>query len=119
MKFAPINPSDIFYLKGVYGIKKALPTTGGFEGSGIIEDAANKALIGKKVSCWAGEDTYNYGTWADYFLTQEKHCIVYDPVKESIKEEDFHKYASPYINPFTACSFLDLAKAKKAECAVF
>ncbi|KAL4445189.1 hypothetical protein ABPG74_022002 [Tetrahymena malaccensis] len=118
MHFAPINPSDIFYLKGVYGIKKPLPTTGGFEGCGIIEDAANKSLIGKKVSCWAGEDNYNYGTWADYFLTVEKDCIVYNQ-NEQVHEQDWHKYSSPFINPFTACSFLDLAKAKKAECVVF
>lgn len=39
MKHAPINPSDIYYAKGVYGIKKSLPTVIGFEGSGELVDA--------------------------------------------------------------------------------
>lgn len=108
MKYAPINPSDVFYLKGVYGIRKPLPTTGGFEGCGIVEDATHHELIGKKVSCWA-EDSYNYGTWADYFLTLEKNIIVFDPVTEKIEDSEFSKYCSPFINPFTAVSFLDIA----------
>lgn len=36
MKYAPINPSDVFYVKGIYGIRKPLPTVGGFEGCGEV-----------------------------------------------------------------------------------
>jgi NADPH:quinone reductase-like Zn-dependent oxidoreductase len=108
MKYAPINSSDVFYMKGVYGLRKPLPTTGGFEGCGIIEDAANHDLIGKKVSCWA-EDSYNYGTWADYFLALEKNVIVYDDEHGHIDDKDFSKYCSPFVNPFTAVSFFDIA----------
>ena len=34
MRYAPINTSDIYFSKGVYGIKKPLPAIIGFEGSG-------------------------------------------------------------------------------------
>lgn len=34
MKHAAINPSDIHYSRGVYGIKKELPAILGFEGVG-------------------------------------------------------------------------------------
>ena len=33
---APINPSDIVFLKGLYGSKKPLPVVPGFEGSGTV-----------------------------------------------------------------------------------
>ncbi|MEM6822581.1 MAG: 2-enoyl thioester reductase domain-containing protein [Verrucomicrobiota bacterium] len=36
---APINPADINYLQGVYGIKPELPATAGFEGCAQIESA--------------------------------------------------------------------------------
>lgn len=66
MHFSPINPSDVYYVKGLYGLRKPLPTIGGFEGCGVIADSYDKNLIGKSVMCWA-DDTINYGTWADYF----------------------------------------------------
>ena len=34
---APINPSDLAFMKGHYGIKKALPVVPGMEGVGLIE----------------------------------------------------------------------------------
>ena len=37
MKYAPINPADLGFMFGKYGITRTLPTGMGFEGSGIIE----------------------------------------------------------------------------------
>lgn len=62
--YAPVNPSDVYYVKGMYGIRKPLPTIGGFEGCGIIEEAQDKNIIGRHVMCWA-DDTLNWGTWAN------------------------------------------------------
>lgn len=36
MHYAPLNPSDINFYMGSYGIKKKLPAIMGFEGSGVI-----------------------------------------------------------------------------------
>lgn len=33
---APINPSDLYFIRGLYGTKPQLPTVPGFEGSGIV-----------------------------------------------------------------------------------
>jgi NADPH:quinone reductase-like Zn-dependent oxidoreductase len=41
MKYAPINPSDIFFYQGKYSIIKSGYSIVGFEGSGIIEKAKN------------------------------------------------------------------------------
>jgi hypothetical protein len=32
MLYSPVNPSDYYFLKGVYGDRKPLPVVGGFEG---------------------------------------------------------------------------------------
>ena len=68
MSYAPVNPSDIYFSKGVYGIRKNLPTIIGFEGSGYLYDTQNdqlKPFIGKKCSCWVTEELDNpFGTWA-------------------------------------------------------
>ena len=36
MKYAPVNPSDVFFYLGLYGIKKEGFPIMGFEGSGVI-----------------------------------------------------------------------------------
>lgn len=33
MLYSPVNPSDLYFVKGLYGDKKPLPVVGGFEGS--------------------------------------------------------------------------------------
>lgn len=107
MHYSPINPSDVFYVKGLYGLRKPLPTIGGFEGCGIIEAAKESQLIGKKIMCWA-DDSMNNGTWADYFLANSKNTIMLDD-NISLNNQDFAKYCSPYINPMTAIGFLEIA----------
>lgn len=32
MIYSPVNPSDLYFLKGLYGEKKVLPVVPGFEG---------------------------------------------------------------------------------------
>lgn len=32
MLYSPVNPSDLYFLKGIYGDKKTLPVIPGFEG---------------------------------------------------------------------------------------
>lgn len=36
MHSASINPSDLMFMRGLYGIKKKLPIVPGFEGSGNV-----------------------------------------------------------------------------------
>ena len=33
---SPVNPSDLTFIRGLYGFKKALPAMPGFEGSGTV-----------------------------------------------------------------------------------
>src|SRR4051812_2507581 len=68
MAASPINPSDLIFLKGQYGITKPLPVVPGFEGSGTVVAAGGgwlaRRLVGKRVACRAPSD--GHGTWAEY-----------------------------------------------------
>nr|MCU0493772.1 alcohol dehydrogenase catalytic domain-containing protein [Chloroflexaceae bacterium] len=57
MTAAPINPSDLMFVRGMYGIKKELPVVPGLEGSGTVVAGggglAATALVGRRVACAA------------------------------------------------------------------
>ncbi len=101
---APCNPSDIAFIRGMYNIEKTLPCVLGFEGSGKVVETGKEAqhLLGKKVSCFAQNDSN--GTWAEYFIAEANNCII---IKEKM---DIEQAACFSINPFTAYGLLDIAK---------
>jgi len=109
MAAAPINPSDLIFLRNQYGVKKKLPVVPGFEGSGTVV-ASNAGfygrwLVGKRVACRAPED--GNGTWAEYMATDSKGVV---PL---IKEVTLEQGASLLVNPLTAWALLTLAKKEK------
>ena len=112
MEAAPINPSDIAFIRGEYNVDKPMPAVPGFEGAGIVEDASPnvKGLIGKRVSCFVQGD--NDGTWAEYFITNADNCIV---IKDELAIE---QAACLSINPFTAYALFDIAKEKGCDSIV-
>lgn len=80
MNSAPINPSDIYFSKGVYGVRKPLPTIIGFEGSGtIVEKGSNVSqhYLNKKAAFWISENV-NSGSWSEYAVTDINSCIILD-----------------------------------------
>ncbi len=99
-----INPSDLMYVRGLYGIKKKLPAAGGFEGSGTIfaiGEKVSKVKIGDRVACAA-----NYvgdGTWSEFMVTLEENCF---PLIEKVTLE---QGASFFVNPLTACGLTNIA----------
>src|SRR3712207_2017301 len=50
---APVNPSDLMFLRGLYGVKKRLPVVPGFEASGRVVAAGGgllaRYLAGRRV----------------------------------------------------------------------
>jgi NADPH:quinone reductase-like Zn-dependent oxidoreductase len=74
---SPINPSDLAFLAGGYGIKKEFPVVPGFEGSGTVVASGKgilpKLWLGKKVAC-AASPKYN-GCWAEYMVTSAGSCV--------------------------------------------
>mmetsp|Transcript_4568 Transcript_4568/g.3791 ORF Transcript_4568/g.3791 Transcript_4568/m.3791 type:complete len:106 (+) Transcript_4568:202-519(+) len=71
MEAAPINPSDLAYVAGKYGIKNDPPFKVGLEGSGkVVENGGGLYgwyLLGKRVACISTASSV--GSWAEYMVT--------------------------------------------------
>ncbi|MCA1591451.1 MAG: zinc-binding dehydrogenase [Acidobacteria bacterium] len=106
---APVNPSDLMFLRGLY-VKKKLPVVAGFEGSGEVVASGGGLLAnylkGKRVACAAPVD--GDGTWAEYMLAQANFCV---PL---LKQTDTEQAASLIVNPFTAWALLEKAGSARA-----
>lgn len=106
MSAAPINPSDLMFLKGLYGVLKPLPVVPGWEGAGRVvatgDDWLSRLLLGKRVACGAPDQ--HDGTWAEYLLTTSARCI---PLSNTIDDESG---AMLLVNPLTAWALMDTAR---------
>ncbi len=111
---APINPSDISFIQGRYGVQKPLPAIPGFEACGIVIESGSspdaQELMGKRVSCFSQDE--EYGTWSDKLIVRSADCIE---VIDGLADE---QAACLSINPFTAYAMFRLAKEKNANAIV-
>lgn len=109
---APVNPSDIAFIQGVYNVVKPLPAIPGFEASGEIIDAGKNVtnLIGKKVSCFVQDD--NSGTWSEYLVANRNDIII---LKDDM---DMEQAACFTVNPFTAYGMFDIALQREAKAII-
>jgi NADPH:quinone reductase-like Zn-dependent oxidoreductase len=114
MHAAPINPSDLMFVRGMYGFTKQLPVVPGFEGSGTVvavgRGLAGAVLLGRRVACAAPDD--GNGTWAEYMRTDVQRCI---PLLPSVSSE---RGAMLIVNPLTAWALVDLARRGKHRAVV-
>src|SRR6476646_6457572 len=75
MEAAPINPSDFLFVRGMYGVRPAFPSSVGAEGVGRVAKIGSKvdvALQGKRVLIIP---TYEQGTWADQFVAPVRNIV--------------------------------------------
>ena len=74
MRVRPINPSDLYTIRGTYGIKPSLPATPGLEGMGVIE------RLGEDVLQWQeGQRVVPLqanGTWQDYVVADAQTLVA-------------------------------------------
>ena len=97
MLASPVNPSDLVYLRGQYGIPPEEKAFAGFEGCGVVVEANaglyGKWLTGKRVAIAAqpGED----GVWAQYAVTMASFCL---PVRKDISDV---QASTIIVNPCT------------------
>jgi NADPH:quinone reductase-like Zn-dependent oxidoreductase len=105
---SPINPSDLMFIRGLYGFKKPLPAIPGFEGSGtVIEAGAGimpRLLKGRRVACATADPKVAGGMWAEYVVTTAQFCI---PLR---KDVDLEQGAALLINPMTAWGLMHEAR---------
>lgn len=94
---SPINPSDLMYIEGRYGLKPAaFPATPGFEAVGVVEASGGGLLgwlrKGKRVVV-LGSRT---GNWAEYAVASAKQVV---PVPATLPDD---QAATFFVNPATA-----------------
>ena len=113
---APVNPSDLMFMQGLYGFKKELPTILGFEGSGTVVAAGSgimpRLVLGRRVACAAADPNTSGGTWAEYLVTRATLCI---PLH---KDVDFEQGATLLVNPLTAWGLMEQARRGRHRAAV-
>jgi NADPH:quinone reductase-like Zn-dependent oxidoreductase len=111
---SPINPSDLQFLTGRYGLKKHLPAVPGFEASGLVVATGSgfraKMLLDKRVAC-ASQGTGD-GVWAQYAVIPAMQCL---PLASNINDE---QGATVLINPFTARALIGMAREHHARTIV-
>ncbi|HEY3973642.1 MAG TPA: zinc-dependent alcohol dehydrogenase family protein [Candidatus Sulfotelmatobacter sp.] len=101
MEAAPLNPSDFLFVRGMYGVRPAFPSSVGAEGIGRVAkigSRVNVALRGKRVLILP---TYEQGTWADEVVVPMRNLV---PMSD---EADPLQLSMIGINPATAYLLLN------------
>lgn len=92
MKAAPVNPADINFVQGVYGLKPVLPSGAGLEGVGVVEESRSSAFqSGDSVIRLAG-----IGSWSEYAVGSAEQFLK---VRADLPAE---QAAMLKVNPLTA-----------------
>ena len=114
MTAAPINPSDVLFINGRYGVRKPLPVVPGLEGSGTIVATGKswraRSLLGSRVSCGTPEDSD--GTWAEYMRTQADRCFPLSPQVSNARG------SMMIVNPLTAWGLVDTMRQRGHQAGV-
>lgn len=96
MLASPVNPSDMMFVRGMYGVAPQLPQVPGFEGVGIVEASGGglkgKLFTGKRVAVLSRSG----GNWAEKNVVPAAQVI---PLSSKLSEE---QAATFFVNPATA-----------------
>jgi len=100
-----INPSDIMFIRGMYGITPKLPSSAGFEASGVVtkSDEAGKVPVGTRVMFTA------LGTWKEYLCIPAALVI---PVPAAMPDE---VACQAFVNPMTAYGMIEKSGLKAGD----
>jgi NADPH:quinone reductase-like Zn-dependent oxidoreductase len=108
MRVRPINPSDLFMIRGTYGLLPRLPATPGFEGAGHI-DALGAGVAGLRAGQLVAP-TAAVGTWQESLIA-DQHALIEVPPGLSERQA-----AMLLVNPTTAWIMLnDTLRVKPGE----
>jgi NADPH:quinone reductase-like Zn-dependent oxidoreductase len=95
-----INPSDIMFVQGLYGITPKLPSSAGFEAAGIVEQSETFP-VGTRVMFTS------IGTWKEYTCVPDAGLI---PIPEGMSDE---VACQAFVNPVTAYGMLETSGLQK------
>ncbi|KAL2239493.1 probable trans-2-enoyl-CoA reductase, mitochondrial [Sesamum indicum] len=112
MLAAPINPSDVNRIEGVYPVRPPVPAIGGYEGVGEVH-AVGPAVKGLGPGDWVIPSPPSSGTWQTYVVKEQS---VWHRIDKSTPME----YAATItVNPLTALRMLeDFVDLKSGDAVV-
>ncbi|HWK64815.1 MAG TPA: zinc-binding dehydrogenase [Rhizobiaceae bacterium] len=103
---ASINPSDVMFVKGMYGQPRVKGQPAGFEGVGTVvatgDDPYARSFAGKRVAFATG--TSNWGSWAEYAVAEAASSI---PLVDTVRDVDG---AAMIVNPLTALAMFGIVR---------
>ncbi|GLJ54118.1 hypothetical protein SUGI_1158950 [Cryptomeria japonica] len=100
MLAAPINPSDINRIEGVYPVRPPLPAVGGYEGVGEVKALGSGAKY-LSIGDWVIPSPPSFGTWQTCIVKEEN---AWCKVPKDVPAE----YAATVsVNPSTALRMLE------------
>ncbi|WP_187274160.1 zinc-binding dehydrogenase [Paenibacillus sp. N3.4] len=109
---ASINPADLLFLNGHYGIKRTLPSVGGMEGCGTViatgSSLVARMLKGKRVA-FVSEV---FGSWSQYTKASAMTCMV---LPDQVTDEQGAVF---FVNPASALAMVKIAKQLKSKAIV-
>ncbi|CAN4119946.1 unnamed protein product [Withania somnifera] len=100
MLAAPINPSDINRIEGVYPVRPPMPAVGGYEGVGEVH-AIGSAFKGLSPGDWVIPSPPTSGTWQTYVIKEKSVCQNID------KSTPMEYAATVTVNPLTSLRMLE------------
>lgn len=105
VKARNINPSDLMFIQGRYGIKPSFPSSAGFEAAGIVSksDVENTLPVGTRVMF------STQGTWREFLTIPAKQAIV---IPDGMSDE---VACQAFVNPLTAVSMINRSGLKKGD----
>ncbi len=106
MAAAPVNPTDLSFLRGRSSRPPGLPAVPGQEGSGHVVAAGSgllgRLLLGRRVACAPPAGVG--GAWAEYMVTSATRCV---PLRKTVSLETG---AALIVNPMTAAALIRIAR---------
>ncbi len=114
VRLGSVNPSDIAFVKGVYGQPREKGKPAGFEGVGDVVATGSgfmaRRLEGKRVAFASGPNGTR--SWAQFAVADAITCI---PLRGDVRDEDG---AAMIVNPLTALAMFDIVKQSGAKAFV-
>jgi NADPH:quinone reductase-like Zn-dependent oxidoreductase len=100
MLASPVNPSDLLFIQGRYGLRAKSPATPGFEGVGLVEESGGGVLgwlrKGKRVAVLNDRA----GNWQEQTVVPSRQVV---PVPSGLSDE---QAATFFVNPATAIAVI-------------
>ncbi len=110
VRAVPINPSDLLFVQGHYGLQPRFPDSPvGFEGVGEID--AIGTGIGGELRLGRGQRVAfaTMGTWCQYVVVP---ALALMPVPDNLSDEEGAQF---FVNPFTALAMLREANLRRGD----